>query len=556
MASSRPISDFFQRKGTKRKVQENVTEPEPAKEKLSLDEECVLNASAGEQECESTFGDSDGDGPDDEFQIEELRTRAPDILKVEIPPDVARTAHDLPVQPVLISFIVTKYGNDGRTFKSEWYTSFPWLEYSVTSNSAFCFACQMFSTSNGQRSGSAVFVTEGYRNWKKALQKDGKLRLHSNSAAHKLCQASWEFFKQMKEKGAENSVAVHLSEAYLKELVAKSDAILLKKLENGPANAKYTHHSIQDEILSAMSDIVLRRFKTEVDSAQCFALIVDESRDISKTEQLSVVVRCGIHLENCIAQTYDGASVMSGKSKGVQALLKLEVPQALYVHCFNHRLNLVIVDACKSFDSARTFFSLIEMLYVFLGGSATHALFITVQKQVCGTTIELKGISEIRWTCQINACKAVLHALPAMIVSLTKIAEGGRSRSAEARGILHQLNFTFVSHLGIFGEVLGELQILSDYLQNKNCDLTHAFMMESYRLCVIALTIPASSTACERTFSCLRRLKTYLRNRMSDKRLANLAVLAVEKTTAKSLELDDVVNAFDAAHHNRRIRLH
>lgn len=313
MASNRPISDFFQRKGTKRKVLENVAELEPVKEKLSLDEECVLNASAGEQECESTFGDSDGDGPGDEFWIEELRTRAFDI-KTEIPPDVARTAHDSPVRAVLQSFPVTKYGSDSRTFKSEWYTSFPWLEYSVTSNSAFCFACRMFSTSNGQRSGSAVFVTEGYRNWKKALQKDGGLRLHSNSAAHKLCQASWASFKQMKEKGAENSVAVHLSEAYLKEvrenrhyisviadvlrfsaiqgiaqraddesassenkgnflellqLVAKSDAIVLKKLENGPANAKYTHHSVQDEILSAMSGMVLSRFKTEVDSAQC-----------------------------------------------------------------------------------------------------------------------------------------------------------------------------------------------------------------------------------------------------------------------------------------------
>ncbi|CAN7939211.1 unnamed protein product, partial [Ixodes hexagonus] len=124
-----------------------------------------------------------------------------------------------------------------------------------------------------------------------------------------------------------------------------------------PASAKYTHHSIQDELLSVMSDLNLRHFKKEVDSAQCFALMVDESRDVSKTEQLSVVVRyflngsvyerffgfksakmldaaslysyvkerpsrCGILLENCIAQTYDGASVMSGKSKGVQALLK------------------------------------------------------------------------------------------------------------------------------------------------------------------------------------------------------------------------------------------
>ncbi|KAG0411775.1 hypothetical protein HPB47_011113 [Ixodes persulcatus] len=638
MASNRPISDFFQRKGTKRKVLENVAEPEPVKEKLSLDEECVLNASAGEQECESTFGDSDGDGPDDEFRIEELQTRPPDI-KTEIPPDVARTAHDSPVQPVLQSFPVTKYGSDSRTFKSEWYTSFPWLEYSVTSNSAFCFSCRMFSTSNGQRSGSAVFVTEGYRNWKKALQKDGGLRLHSNSAAHKLCQASWASFKQMKEKGAENSVAVHLSEAYLKEV-------------------RENRHYI-----SVIADVL--RFSAIQGIAQ-------RADDDYVKETLST---CGIHLENCIAQTYDGASVMSGKSKGVQALLKLEVPQALYVHCFNHRLNLVIVDACKAIDSARTFFSLIEMLYVFLGGSATHALFITVQKQVCGTTIELKGISETRWTCQVNACKAVLHALPAIIVTLTKIADHGRTRSAEARGILHQLNFTFVSHLCIFSEVLGELQILSDYLQNKKCDLTHASMMvnavlERFRYlrtpegfssiwsqclsvaetngirlveerrinrlpvhlakyltdaqlpgegasystendCRVHVFLPILDRMCEelhRRFSdsdlilkglnCFQpqhdrfmdislveplakhyssdwdtlvaemkllpkvlqryekenECRTYLRNRMSDKRLTNLAVLAVEKTTAKSLELNDVVNAFDAAHHNRRIR--
>ncbi|KAH7975511.1 hypothetical protein HPB52_002339 [Rhipicephalus sanguineus] len=39
---------------------------------------------------------------------------------------------------------------------------------------------------------------------------------------------------------------------------------------------------------------------------------------------------------------------MSGTSRGVQALFRQEVPQAVYVHCMNHRLNLVIVDVCKA----------------------------------------------------------------------------------------------------------------------------------------------------------------------------------------------------------------
>lgn len=50
---------------------------------------------------------------------------------------------------------------------------------------------------------------------------------------------------------------------------------------------------------------------------------------------------------NCIAQIYDGASVMSGNLNGVQALLWKERPQALYIHCFSHRLNLVLLMYAK-----------------------------------------------------------------------------------------------------------------------------------------------------------------------------------------------------------------
>lgn len=91
---------------------------------------------------------------------------------------------------------------------------------------------------------------------------------------------------------------------------------------------------------------------------------------------------------------------------------------------------------------------------------------------------------------------------------------------------------------------------IAEFLEN----LQIAFQ-DSYN-CVIALTIPTSSAVCECTFSCLCRLKTYLQYPMSDKRLMNLAVLAVEKATAKSLDQSDIVTIFDVAHHNRQIRLH
>lgn len=48
-----------------------------------------------------------------------------------------------------------------------------------------------------------------------------------------------------------------------------------------------------------------------------------------------------------VAQSYDGASVMSGCLNGVQVKIKQYFPSAIYTHCMSHRLNLVVLDMCK-----------------------------------------------------------------------------------------------------------------------------------------------------------------------------------------------------------------
>lgn len=48
-----------------------------------------------------------------------------------------------------------------------------------------------------------------------------------------------------------------------------------------------------------------------------------------------------------VAQSYYGASVMSGCLGGVKAKIKEKHPNAIYTHCMAHRLNLVVVDMCK-----------------------------------------------------------------------------------------------------------------------------------------------------------------------------------------------------------------
>ncbi len=76
-----------------------------------------------------------------------------------------------------------------------------------------------------------------------------------------------------------------------------------------------------------------------------------------------------------------------------------------------------------------------------------------------------------------------------------------------------------------------------------------------FKLVQIALTIAMTSAKCERSFSTLKRIKTRLRTRMVEERLADLAILAIEKDIVQSLNHDSILDQFAASDKNRRITL-
>ena len=62
---------------------------------------------------------------------------------------------------------------------------------------------------------------------------------------------------------------------------------------------------------------------------------------------VNVIRNLGPEISNLRGQDYDGAGNMAGKKNGISSrILKLN-DKALYVHCFNHRLNLVICKSCN-----------------------------------------------------------------------------------------------------------------------------------------------------------------------------------------------------------------
>ena len=55
----------------------------------------------------------------------------------------------------------------------------------------------------------------------------------------------------------------------------------------------------------------------------------------------------GLSISDCRGQGYDGASNMSSAARGVRGIIAESSPNAVYVHCNCHVLNLSIVKACS-----------------------------------------------------------------------------------------------------------------------------------------------------------------------------------------------------------------
>lgn len=171
-------------------------------------------------------------------------------------------------------------------------------------------------------------------------------------------------------------------------------------------SCKWLHHDIINEILQMMSNEVLRSIiRSTIQSAQYFAIIADETADISKSEQVSICIRTvrpdltieesflgfyetsdtkaktlfqiildvlarfGLDIANLRGQCYDGAKNMSGILAGLQTLMRNVEPRAVYIHCRPHTLNLVVQDALEKVAFVKNFIGMVKEIINFIRDS-------------------------------------------------------------------------------------------------------------------------------------------------------------------------------------------
>jgi len=88
-----------------------------------------------------------------------------------------------------------------------------------------------------------------------------------------------------------------------------------------------------------------------------------------------------------VGQSFDGASNMRGAYNGLQAIIKRSNPAAVFVWCYVHRLNLVVIDAVSCSPNAVDMFGILESIYDFICSSMKRvALFDEFQEKIYGST--------------------------------------------------------------------------------------------------------------------------------------------------------------------------
>ena len=114
-----------------------------------------------------------------------------------------------------------------------------------------------------------------------------------------------------------------------------------------------------------------------------------------------------------------------------------------------------------------------------------------------------------------------------------------------------------------FALLTNEIRVLKPMLQQSNSkDMVDLYLellplrralSTIVRLIVGAMTIPVSSVTTERTFSKLKLIKTSASNSMSDNRLSNLSLIAIERDF--SIDYENIVDIFAIQYKTSRLVL-
>ncbi|XP_065663246.1 zinc finger MYM-type protein 1-like [Hydra vulgaris] len=182
---------------------------------------------------------------------------------------------------------------------------------------------------------------------------------------------------------------------------------------------------------------------------------------------LNVLEENELDIKNCRGQGYDNGANVAGIYNGVQALIRQNNPQAIFIPCSAHSLNLCAVYAIESSALAKSYFENIQNLYNLFSSSPVRWKILQEE-----TGQSLHKLSVTRWSSRIESVKPL--AKKPILKSLHRLKEldlPGES-SNEVRYLIKWMNsFEFVVFIIFWFKCLMAVNNVSLLLQSTQLTL-------------------------------------------------------------------------------------
>ncbi|KAG2628560.1 hypothetical protein PVAP13_3KG382227 [Panicum virgatum] len=392
--------------------------------------------------------------------------------------DAVRRAYIIkgPFKPFSHQFKKRKIGTRDRSFNPIWLHHYHWLEYSIKNDAAFCFVCYLFKNKKGKGKGTETFT---------------ELRLYKIRLTYSIRCLKFLLHQGLAFRGhdetEESSNRGNFLEL-LKWLASNNEEVDKYVLKNAPGNCTLTCPDIQKKIIQCCAIETINKIIEELGDDH-YAILADESSDVSHKEQLAVCLRfvdklarpCEhflgiVHeaiqslltrhhltLSQIRGQGYDGASNMKGEIRGLETLIMKESPSAYYIHCFAHQLQLVLVAVAKGNNDCVWFFDQVSLLLNIVAvSSKRHDMIRNINLQNILKAIE----------CEKGLARPVLN----IICMYPTIRDSGDWPKIHTMvGVLESFDFVFSAHLMF--TILGYTNELSECLQRRDQDILNAISL-------------------------------------------------------------------------------
>ena len=187
---------------------------------------------------------------------------------------------------------------------------------------------------------------------------------------------------------------------------------------------------------------------------------------------------------------FDGASNMSGCNTGLQTLIRQEVVTAIYVHCCNHHLNLIVENIGSNVIEYQSVMGALQKIYTFIAGSPKRmnkfTKFQDVMKDINNEISEesdvksCKGLNQTTRLQSLSEIRVIDNYTPILDVMEWLIdhpEEASKPENViEAKAISEEMQKpSFIFWLHVMCEILTSTELLNKTLQGKKETVFEAY---------------------------------------------------------------------------------